>query len=254
MKQQKTTIQIFTACAASKCVPAEDILFRFPELADLAGFPGHDPGTWKRAVEAFSESPQSKIAARQLYTGLEHKMTRSGVDAARANGHRVDWRILSAGFGLVKELDPLYPYECTFKGMRRHVAEEWGRTLRIKESYDKAMCDTAALKIVALGEEYLRQLYPLSARLQSRHRAFVYLTSAKLAEQLRWSRPSHGAGYVPIDLAFCGRYGAPLTALKGRIAGAMLRQPGLCLAASPYWHAWERNEWFDFLDRLMAAQ
>lgn len=62
--------------------------------------------------------------ARTLYTGAEHAYVAAAVERLQVLAE-VDWRIVSAGFGLVGPGTPLPPYECTFRdadSVRERVA------------------------------------------------------------------------------------------------------------------------------------
>lgn len=48
-------------------------------------------------------------------------------------GLDVTWVVVSAGFGVLRETDPVVPYEYSFIGMSRSERMEWSRTLGIEQ-------------------------------------------------------------------------------------------------------------------------
>lgn len=64
--------------------------------------------------ELVNGHPDRSLPARSLYTGDEHGHVTEAVDHFEAIAD-VDWRIISAGFGLVRPDTGLPAYECTFQ-------------------------------------------------------------------------------------------------------------------------------------------
>jgi hypothetical protein len=61
-----------------------------------------------------TEHPDASMEAGSLYTGAEHKHVKAAVE--RFDGlATVEWRIMSAGFGVVQPDTVLPSYECTFR-------------------------------------------------------------------------------------------------------------------------------------------
>lgn len=66
------------------------------------------------SLEALVEDhPEDAITAEELYSGREHQHVHNGVGALETVAD-VDWRILSAGFGLVAPGTEVLPTDCTF--------------------------------------------------------------------------------------------------------------------------------------------
>lgn len=106
-------IGVLSACSSNKVVPEEDI-----ELGCLK----IDQRTQGELRNAY---PSHVFPAQDLYTGDEHSEVEVAISQLRALAE-VEWRILSAGFGLVEESTPLPAYNCTFKNddaVRTRLAE-----------------------------------------------------------------------------------------------------------------------------------
>lgn len=116
--------------------------------------------------------PNVSLPAKSLYTGNEHNHVEAAVDQLMKIAE-VDWRIISAGFGLVSPKTHLPSYECTFNDdesvrervkwlgqnpelltkaeQRQVVAEELG----VPADIEHALADGYDLAFVVLGEDYL---------------------------------------------------------------------------------------------------
>ena len=65
--------------------------------------------------ELLQEYPDSVAPASEMYMGDEHQHVKQSVEELR-NLADVDWRIISAGFGLLKEDTEIPSYDCGFSG------------------------------------------------------------------------------------------------------------------------------------------
>ncbi|WP_248515002.1 hypothetical protein [Salinarchaeum laminariae] len=94
-----TSIFVLSACSGSKAIEPEVGC----EEIDQAG-----------RNHLVDEYPSASIEAQSLYTGDEHELIKSAVEQFQ-DVASVDWRIVSAGFGLMGPDAVLPSYECTFK-------------------------------------------------------------------------------------------------------------------------------------------
>jgi hypothetical protein len=72
-----------------------------------------------RAQRHYGELEKYRLPAGQLYRGRQHIQLMKGIELLRRTfgPEVVDLFILSAGFGLVPEHQPLPPYNATFSGL-----------------------------------------------------------------------------------------------------------------------------------------
>lgn len=108
-----TSIFVLSACSSDKATDA------VVDCEDI------DAGNRDELVDRF---PKASMEARSLYTGDEHEHVKAAVERFGEFGD-VDWRIISAGFGLVRPDTVLPSYECTFRNSEsvRHRVENHGR-------------------------------------------------------------------------------------------------------------------------------
>lgn len=108
-----TSIFVLSACSGDKAIDA------VVDCEDI------DTGNRAELVNRFSEE---SMEARALYTGDEHEHIKTAVERFGELG-AVEWRIISAGFGVVQPDTVLPSYECTFgdDGSVRQRVENQGR-------------------------------------------------------------------------------------------------------------------------------
>lgn len=142
MRDQK--ILVLTSCTAKKCVQSQH------------------PLVWEdfcRGKEWVHKREKSlgTFPAGTLYTGEQHVRLMRAVKKVRAAGVIVEVWILSAGYGLIPEIQMVAPYESTFLGLSptelkiRAARLELSQkipTLLNRSDYD--------LGLILLGEHYLK--------------------------------------------------------------------------------------------------
>lgn len=94
-----TSIFVLSACSGAKAVDA---------VVDC-----QDIDEAERAALT-DEHPSASMEAKSLYTGAEHQHIKAAIERLEEVA-TVDWRIISAGFGVVSPETVLPSYECTFK-------------------------------------------------------------------------------------------------------------------------------------------
>ena len=163
--------------------------------------------------------------ARRLYTGAEHQYVAAGVERLQVVAE-VDWRIVSAGFGVVRPETALPPYECTFRDadavrervarfghdpedltraeQLRVLAEELGILADLRAWFDRGF----DLLLVLLGKAYLQAVEPALAGFPDRTAAFAFAAEG--------TRDLIGdCAWVPATEAERAAIGTAWTRLKG---------------------------------------
>ncbi len=74
------------------------------------------------------------LPAKLMYRGEEHRRVLAAVEKLRREGLRVEHAILSAGYGLLHENQPIVPYDCSFDTMTAEEAADWAEHLGIAEA------------------------------------------------------------------------------------------------------------------------
>lgn len=104
-------ILIITSCTKDKVIPPLG-----PNLHQLTTDQLWDERDDDRVTRNFGVLDEYRVPASQLYHGRQHLQLMQGVNLLRQTfSHAVvDLKIISAGFGLVSEEQPLPPYNATF--------------------------------------------------------------------------------------------------------------------------------------------
>ncbi|MFC4247858.1 hypothetical protein ACFOZ7_13000 [Natribaculum luteum] len=118
------------------------------------------------------EFPESVASAAEMYTGREHGHIQSALERLSEVAN-VDWRIISAGFGVLASSTEIPSYECTFNEIEqvRERAERFGldaeeltnnglvaavsREKNIPQDLRQIFAEGYDLVFVALGTKYL---------------------------------------------------------------------------------------------------
>lgn len=170
------SILILSACSGEKA---------FDEVVTCADIDGSSK------EELVNGHPDRSLPARSLYTGDEHGHVTEAVDRFEAIAD-VDWRIISAGFGLVRPDTELPAYECTFRNtdsVRRRVermgydpdsltqqeqVQRVARELGIPDEIEEALKDGIDVAFVVLGEDYLNAAGSSLSSIPEDCRAFAF--------------------------------------------------------------------------------
>lgn len=166
--------------------------------------------------------------AGQIYTGAQHLQVMEGVGLLRQSfgQEAVDLRILSAGYGLIREDKNIVPYEVTFNTMKRSEVDEWAKFLKIHSMFEKAIAGYD-LVFVLLGDNYLRSLsLPVETSLDQ---TLVFLASKTSATYIRDLVAQ--TFILPLSNVQAKQYSYGLVGLKGflfkRFAENVAKQPQL---------------------------
>ncbi len=145
MNQNLPSVLIISSCGKLKTIS----LPNQPTCKDLEGH--------EQREAAKREFKQHNTKAGLLYTGEQAKFIRKSVDVLRTYCS-VDYKILSAGFGLVDEHDLLPPYDCSFTDKTTKEILTMAEGLFILEGAKQLAKKKYDLVYLALGKNYLTAL------------------------------------------------------------------------------------------------
>ncbi|MFC4550813.1 MULTISPECIES: hypothetical protein [Halorussus] len=204
-------VLVVSPCSGSK---------RYDAVADCRRV---DEKSRETLVEEF---PESVASAAEMYTGREHGHIQSAVERL-SEVATVDWRIISAGFGVLSSSTEIPSYECTFNEIEqvRERAERFG--LDVKEMTNKELVAAVSreknipqdlrqifaegydLVFVALGTKYLIASQEALTSLPEETAAFAFASNG--------SKDFIGDCYwIPATEAERSRYETTWLELRGR--------------------------------------
>ena len=127
-------ILIVTSCTKDKMIPPLG-----PGLHQLMPDQLWDEQDDDRVTRNFGELEKYRVPAGQLYRGRQHLQLMQGVELLRQTfGYTViDVKIISAGFGLVGEEQPLPPYNATFADLSSSKILTISQRLRIPQKVNE---------------------------------------------------------------------------------------------------------------------
>jgi hypothetical protein len=195
-----TSLVVISSCTGDKAVKSPSLaLDDFSEPVRLA--------------ERERELAPSQRPAASMYTGFQHVYLMRGIAALRdaLGPQAVDLRILSAGYGLIRDDRPICAYDVTFNDMGRAQARAWARRLAVPQAVRTAARD-AGLVIFLLGSRYLDAIDP---PICATHEGQRLIFLAKPAEASRLA--GNGVVTIPAGKDQASRYGSGLVALKGKM-------------------------------------
>lgn len=163
------------------------------------------------------------LPAESLYTGNEHTHVEAAVEQL-AEIATVDWRIISAGFGLVRPDTELPSYECTFRDddSVRERAERMGydpgtltraeqtqvvaQELGIPRQVEEALADGYDIAFIVLGEDYLHAAGSALSSIPDETTAFAFAAKGNrdLIGDCQWvpstenEREAHGTTWMQV--------------------------------------------------------
>ncbi len=145
-------ILIITSCTKDKMIPPLG-----PNLHQLMPDQLWDEQDDDRVTRNFGELEKYRVPAGQLYRGRQHLQLMQGVELLRQTfGHTVvDVKIISAGFGLVSEEQPLPPYNATFADLPSSKILAISQRLCIPQKINHLMSNSYDCAFFLLGDSYL---------------------------------------------------------------------------------------------------
>ncbi len=97
--------------------------------------------------------------ARVMYTGNQNRELVKGLDLLRTiDDAIIDFYIISAGFGFLRENDLVPPYDCAFSGMKKRELQERAENLGIPHDFEEHCLEQYDLMYLALGKDYFLSL------------------------------------------------------------------------------------------------
>ena len=206
-------IFILTSCTGEKGVEDPSHL----TLADFRKGPVH--------IRERERVLKDKLTpAENLYSGMQHARLMRGIQVARNARIDVDFKIVSAGYGVVEPDRKIAPYEATFIGMGKAALHQWARQLGIPGNVWSALAAPNDLALVLLGEDYLTAC-ELCDKLKLGGPTLVLCGKASAAKlpKLPNLHP------VLLSNADTKRFSCGLVGLKGEVAARLLE----VIAAEP---------------------
>lgn len=144
-------IRILTSCTSTKAVSCTDPI----TAEDFEQGSAHV----EDREEALSEFLRP---AGEMYTGKQHRHLMEGVRAIRRKRTdvRINLAIISAGYGVVSEEQPIAPYERAFNGRSKADIQDLAQRLSIPRDVRQFLAGPTDLILVLLGEKYLQAIDP----------------------------------------------------------------------------------------------
>lgn len=145
-------ILVVTSCTKDKSIPPLG-----PDQHQLTPDQLWDEQGDDRTTRDFGELDEYRVPAGQLYRGRQHLQLMKGVELLRQTfGHTVvDVKIISAGFGLVSEEQPLPPYNATFADLPASKILTISQRLCIPQKINQLMSNSYDCAFFLLGDRYL---------------------------------------------------------------------------------------------------
>ena len=106
-----------------------------------------------------SDKLNCEAPAAKMYTGLQHRYLMEGLEQVwHVRGKQtIDLAIISAKYGLLRECDPIVPYDETFQGLKKWEILERSDSLQIHEKTED-LIKGYDLVFFLLGKEYVQAL------------------------------------------------------------------------------------------------
>ena len=209
-------IRILTSCTKKKAVSCAN-----PITAE----------DFKRGKEHVAsrreELADSTLPAGKMYAGLQHRHLMQGVRTVRRkrSSLNIDVSILSAGYGLVFEEEPIAPYERAFNGKPKAEIRDLADHLDIPRDSRHFVEQSADLVLILLGRKYLHAVdFDETVSFGGNT---LLLCSRKAAESLpNWEKVKK----ILVTREAASRFSEGIVGLKGYLARLLLqkvvRDPG----------------------------
>ena len=123
----------------------------------------NDINTKEKRESILNKYRNIAVPAGELYIGPQSVAVLEAVNKFRQLGYDVDYYIISAGFGLIRDDYPLPPYESSFSGKTIPVISSMAQELEIQEDL-RQLVDGKYYDLIylALGKDYLRAVGDLT--------------------------------------------------------------------------------------------
>jgi len=201
-------IRILTSCTKQKAVSCENSITAedFRRGADFVS-------------DREKELSDYKIPAGRMYTGLKHRHLMHGIQTVRQKGEefKIDLSIISAGYGVVEENEPIVPYERSFNGKSKTEIRELAGRLDIPKDTRRFLAQPADLILVLLGGNYLHVI-DLDEEVRFGGDT-IFLCSQSAVDSLPdWRRVKK----IPVTQQTSRQFSEALVRLKGLLAKRLL--------------------------------
>ncbi len=193
---------VVSACSGKKCKPPGA---RLPTSFEL-----DDPDKRKEAERSLD---RYRMKAIDLYRGNEHRMIANAMRRIW-NAHGLGFAehyIISAGFGMLKWNEIIFPYDCKFDENSADKNRMRGRMLKIPETFDRVV-KKRKLVIVMLGIPYLYAL-DLPRKLPSSP-TIIFLAADKYSYLISVCNNVH---FIPAGGALANELSTSARTIKGLV-------------------------------------
>lgn len=150
-------ILVITSCTKDKLFPPG-----FSDARQLLPAQLWDDQYDDRVTRNYGELEEYRTPASRLYKGRQHQLVMRGVELLRQTfgSEVVEVKIISAGFGVVEENQPLPPYNATFAGESTATIQTVARRLGIPQKINQLLAGSYDCAFFLLGDSYLLALDP----------------------------------------------------------------------------------------------
>lgn len=187
-------VLVISACSGSKALDEEKLNFEDFKSDDFD--------------EREEQLSDYRLPAKKMYTGQEHEYIKEAVRELE-DYVSVDWKIISAGYGMLDSDDEIVPYEVTFNDSEVNT-RDWSEEIGIPRDFLSAVEDYD-LVIVALGTEYLKGL-DLRNREISEDPEIVFLNGKSATRELS---EQENIERIPVGSKQQKEFGKMMIRLKG---------------------------------------
>ncbi len=163
------SVLIVTYCTEEKKVPWERVLAVLKERG--LSVPSHDLEKEQLYREALRDFVKP---AGEMYGG-SFTVVKKLAETLRRVGKEVEVYIISARYGLVREDEPIVPYEATLRGKSKEWIRQWSTRLGVENKLWKVLSKRYDLIIVVLPKEYAYAIESVLRRLLGMKNAVLIL-------------------------------------------------------------------------------
>lgn len=188
-------VLILTHCTATKNANM-NVVSRLLTQAGLKipSFDLENEDTYRRVLRNFIKP------ASEMYGGT-FTAVKNLVKSFRECGKQVDFLIVSARYGIIREGDLILPYDATLKGMKASEVRRWSIERRVNQALKELAKEPYDLAIAVLPKEYFTavkealsqlsadKLVLISTRNSSKHLSrvkHIYLPGSSLYQRLKY--------------------------------------------------------------------
>jgi len=123
--------------------------------------------------------PQFSCKANLMYNGKQHESIECAITQLK-NIADVDYYIVSAGYGIIKNSEEISAYDCSFSSKNKQEIFLRANQLEISQDYKKLIVKNYDFIYIALGKDYLETLQQWDDKIKSNTLAFFESQNKKI--------------------------------------------------------------------------